>query len=85
MAKCIKCGIEIADGTVYCPNCGENQLPVIKDFPTASLPSEVEILKRIEEGQQENRRLLKSISSSTAILAAVVIIQVIVTLISIFK
>lgn len=85
MAKCIKCGAEMPDGTVYCPNCGTNQLPVIKDFPTIPATSEAEILQRIEEGQKENRRLLKSISSSTAILAAVVIIQVIVTIISMFK
>ena len=81
MTKCIKCGAELPEGSAFCAACGTNQTAPQQFTP----PSEVELLQRIEQGQQENRRLLKSISSSTAILAAVVIVQVILTLISVFK
>ena len=80
MAKCIKCGVELPDGATFCEGCGTNQCSANNDFPSIPVSNEIEILQRIEEGQQKNLKLLKSISSSTAILAAVAIIQIILTL-----
>lgn len=80
MAKCIKCGVELPDGATFCEDCGANQCSANNDFPSTPVSNEIEILQRIEEGQQKNLKLLKSISSSTAILAAVAIIQIILTL-----
>ncbi|MBO6231756.1 MAG: zinc ribbon domain-containing protein [Ruminococcus sp.] len=80
MSKCIKCGAELPEGSAFCAACGTNQTVPQQFTP----PSEAELLQRIEQGQQENRRLLKSISSSTAILAVVVIIQVLLAFIGLF-
>ena len=42
------------------------------------------LIERIIELEEKNQKLMKSISSSTAILAAVVIIELIVTIASLF-
>ena len=72
--------IKQTEGSAFCAACGTNQTVPQQFTP----PSEAELLQRIEQGQQENRRLLKSISSSTAILAVVVIIQVLLAFIGLF-
>ena len=74
--KCTVCGKEIPEGSAICEACKVQQE---KDNKTIAL------LEKIEEGQQKNLKMLKSISSSTAILAAAVILQVILCIVLMLK